>query len=358
MNQNLKIISRRLSRKISTLSFLMSISIIYLHSYNIGLFLNIEQKNLMTYLIIFFEKFISQGVTRIATPSFFIISGFLFFVTFDSTFNTYKKKIKSRFFSTFIPYIIWNTIYYIFFTIPYYIPYLRNFINNYNNNPTFKNFLISIFNHEFNGVFWFLKYLIILFLISPIVYQFLKVKKCAYVFVFTLFSIWLIFSNPLQADFINGLLFFSLGGLLSLHHFDLIEAPVNNDKKEILLLTLLWFLFISLYIFTDAPFWLSISIYIGIYSMWGLIEMFKVFDNVFIHKFSIFSFGIYASHQLILETIKTILIIILGGNIISRFYIFIIAPLITLLIILIMLVCLKKYCIKVYKPLMGFRNKK
>jgi surface polysaccharide O-acyltransferase-like enzyme len=54
---------------------------------------------------------LSDGICRLAVPTFFIISGFLFFINVtDFTWEQYKYKIKRRFRSLVIPYFLWNLI--------------------------------------------------------------------------------------------------------------------------------------------------------------------------------------------------------------------------------------------------------
>lgn len=53
----------------------------------------------------------SHVVTHVAVPTFFLISGFLFFLKVQKwNREIYFRKIKSRFHTLFIPYILWNAI--------------------------------------------------------------------------------------------------------------------------------------------------------------------------------------------------------------------------------------------------------
>lgn len=50
-------------------------------------------------------------VTHIAVPTFFLISGFLFFVNFQEwSWEGYKKKMSSRVKTLLIPYVFWNIV--------------------------------------------------------------------------------------------------------------------------------------------------------------------------------------------------------------------------------------------------------
>ena len=84
------------SQKIKITSFLLMIMVVFLHSYN----LDIKQGS----QLVFFEKdynwliqnFISYGITRIAVPLFFLISGFLFVYSSSFSLEDYKVKVPTR----------------------------------------------------------------------------------------------------------------------------------------------------------------------------------------------------------------------------------------------------------------------
>lgn len=55
------------------------------------------------------EIVLSHVLTHIAVPTFYLISGFLFFLNFKRwSWSGYRKKIKSRVHTLIIPYILWN----------------------------------------------------------------------------------------------------------------------------------------------------------------------------------------------------------------------------------------------------------
>ena len=69
----------------------------------------IVYSNGLTYAIFIFFK---RGICSVAVPTFFFISGYLFFLNVNNfKKEVYLKKLRKRFFSLFIPYICWNLIY-------------------------------------------------------------------------------------------------------------------------------------------------------------------------------------------------------------------------------------------------------
>ena len=54
---------------------------------------------------------LSHVLTHIAVPTFYLISGFLFFINFQKwSWEGYKKKLSSRIKTLLVPYLLWNAI--------------------------------------------------------------------------------------------------------------------------------------------------------------------------------------------------------------------------------------------------------
>lgn len=94
---------------ISILRFPLILMVIYIHIINEDVTpvrLSMDADNL--YHLIY--STISQNFGRTVVPSFFVFSGFLFFMKFKDTFslNIYMVQIENRWKSLFIPYLFWN----------------------------------------------------------------------------------------------------------------------------------------------------------------------------------------------------------------------------------------------------------
>jgi surface polysaccharide O-acyltransferase-like enzyme len=158
-----------LSRKIKILSFIAIILVVLLHAYTVGdndvIMCDISYNSFIQYLF-------SQGVTRIAVPLFFLISGYLFFRNIpNAKFSDFIKKYKSRFHTLFIPFMFWSILSLIFYIllsviINIFIPSLHEFRSDI--------ILIKIFQYIFITPIafqlWFLRDLIVLVIVSPIIY--------------------------------------------------------------------------------------------------------------------------------------------------------------------------------------------
>ena len=159
----------------------------------------------------------SQTLVKMAMPTFFVISGYLFFVNVEQ-FNKeiYWQKIRRRVKTLLIPYIIWNLLMAV----------------------KLKDFNLSIFVEPANMPLWFLRDLMIVSLLTPIIY--IGVRKLNYWIFFLLLpiyftGIWAIQPGPNP----YAICFFTLGAYLSINKINLIEACLKMKKTAYFLSVLL-----------------------------------------------------------------------------------------------------------------------
>lgn len=153
-------LSDKTSKKINVLSFILFIGVMFLHTNNLEIY---EVSTDGFDFLVAVENGLS-GISNSCVPSFFFISGFLFFNNFKI--NMLWAKYKSRIKSIVIPYIIWNTLYYFLFAFILKIPILANIING---NQVVSANVLEYVKFIYNGyyVFWFLRVLIWMFLWTP-----------------------------------------------------------------------------------------------------------------------------------------------------------------------------------------------
>lgn len=159
-----------------------------------------------------FVSFLSSSLTSICVPTFFIISGFLFFLNQNEfSLKTYSDKLYRRFYTLFIPYILWNLISLILQIIK--IKYL-DFPNPglYQNGSiqwikVIEGFYNYVDGYPFAFAFWFIRNLMIFILFSPIAY-FIGCKKLWIGLIF-------IFICCLLNTTLWGFCFYVIGGMLS-----------------------------------------------------------------------------------------------------------------------------------------------
>lgn len=169
----------------------------------------------------FLKLLVSQTLVKVAVPVFFIMSGYLFFANVDKwDVVTYKKKILRRIKTLLLPYLIWNLLMAV---------KLKTFSMNMFWafwNPAGKQ--IDWFGNEqlmtapANMPLWFLRDLMVVSLLTPIIY--ILVRRLGYWLMAVLTVLYL----SGVCAFIPGIsayavFFFTLGAILSIRKMDLVE---------------------------------------------------------------------------------------------------------------------------------------
>lgn len=220
-----------------------------------------------------------------AVPIFFCISGYLFYkgVTEFSR-DLYKKKLYSRLYSLFIPYIVWNIIRFVFEL------------------PT-KGFddIMMIFIAPANGQFWFVRDLIYLSILSPVLFYLIKkVGLCLPVICYFISSLhlstWSIHDGLLTNQ---AILYFSLGSFFSIKGIDINEYFKKISRLSIFLMVS----YISLrfiFYFSELNSFLSIALLIvSIPGLFNLTSLVGGKTQNFLLNLAGTSFFIFASHKII-----------------------------------------------------------
>lgn len=152
---------------------------------------------------------VSQTLVKVAMPTFFVMSGYLFFANVEQ-FNKeiYQQKLWRRIKTLLIPYIIWNLLM----------------------AAKLKMFSLSIFWTPANMPLWFLRDLMIVSLLTPIIY--IGVRKLGYWLFVLLLPIYLTGIWAIQPG-LNpyAICFFTLGAFLSIREMNLIDTCLKLEKS-------------------------------------------------------------------------------------------------------------------------------
>ena len=179
-----------------------------------------------------FRYFISEVVARIAVPAFFFISGFLFFYKTESfDCDTYFQKIKKRSRTLLIPYLFWNlVVVLLFYLTQTFLSGLTSGENLLIKEYTWINWLKAFWDGNkigedmpINYPLWFVRDLMVVIVISPIVY--FCVKRLKIIFVVILGLLW--FSGiwfTIPGLSITALFFFSYGAYYSINKKNFVES--------------------------------------------------------------------------------------------------------------------------------------
>lgn len=333
-------LSDKASKKIDVLSFLLFIGVMLIHTNNLEVY-EIGSEHFD------FLAAVENGFSRISqscVPIFFFISGFLFFRNFriDMLTDKYKSRVKS----VLIPYIIWNSLYYFLFAFLLKIPALARVVNSGQSvSVGISDYLKYIYDGYY--VFWFLRILMWMILWTPVWYFLLKRRKyfLSEIALAALLIIALGYT-PLPGSLVNA--YYILGAYIGINFIDL--ANRSNKKLSIMaVISLPIIVFLSKRY--AGQFLYHCLFFVAI---WLALDLFSYKNDV---KWWIrCTFFYYCAHDMILESIEKV-ILILGGK--SHFMAavdYIMAPILTLLIMIGVIAIMQKWMKPVWRILNGGRS--
>jgi len=121
----------------------------------------------------FVRNFVSQGVARIAVPLFFLMSGYLFFKGFQPSVEAYKAKFQSRARTLVVPFVFWNLLVLAVYAVGQALPPTKAFFAGnvipLNKPVELVCMILGIGRNPIAYQFWFIRDLIILVALTPIV---------------------------------------------------------------------------------------------------------------------------------------------------------------------------------------------
>lgn len=210
--------------------------------------------------------FMCHVISRAAVPTFFLISGYYFFYKIkDFTFDNYKDKLKKRIRTILIPYLLWNAIAIskiVILKIGAWVVKgkpLDNVLSFFEENG-FINLFWSCnewyartnwFGHElieFGPILipmWYLRDLMIFFILTPAIYWCLKRKKK--LFLSVLFLLYISGIRLQIPGFSLSIIYFVIGCSMALNNLNIIKVFYNRRKLfyGIMLLLLPFMIFLD-----------------------------------------------------------------------------------------------------------------
>ncbi len=282
-------------KKKEYVSFVLSILVLFIHSYFAPAVLNDSFISLFNHK---FSFFFSRSITRYAVPMFFMLSGISFFKGYNP--KKYLTKIKSRIYTLVIPYLLWNTVWMLWEIFGSY-----SFIAKFSeaNAPyplTLESILKGILFYQCNIPFWFIFDIIIFSFAAPFLFLIIKNKYIGITSVVCL-SILSLFGIHLPANLFYypmAIVFYLIGAIIGYHFFNYAS---KKSSKPLQIISLVVF---SSYILAKniVPQEIHISNYlietivytIAAFSLWNILDIFieRIKPRAIYRR----SFAIYATH--------------------------------------------------------------
>ena len=373
------------SQVIDWLRFPLAVAVVFIHSFgnpsevDVSLINWSELSSMDLYNLV--RICFSHVLTHIAVPTFFLVSGFLFFYKLKEFNRTvYVQKMKKRFHSLFIPYILWNVVA-ILITVglkigAYFIKGkpLSNIIVYLEEKGWWRMFWdCNVWAEDrlnwlgyncpmsgpINLPLWFLRDLIVITVLTPLVYWF--VKRCRIYGVLFLglayvSGVWF----PISGFTVTTFFFFSIGAYLSVWG--------KNVVEECKRFKIIAYLFAFVLLLVDVAFdgrntFLGNWVY-PFYVIFGVVSAINIAASLIERKkvkvvpiLSNSSFFIYATHTLLILSGSSFIIskIFVGGDVMALMIKYFVTPLLAVGICLGVYVFMKRFFPTLLRVLMGNR---
>lgn len=256
-----------------------------------------------------FLQYLLSGICgKLSVPIFLLISGYLFFRegSYVLTKELWISKLKKRISSLLVPYLLWNFIGYIIYAIKVGFSF-EDFFHSF--------WVIDIPGRSgsspIDGPLWYVRNLMIMVVISPIIAYMIKFTKWYLILIMTI--LWIIQIPPFNKGIGIAFYFFSLGGYLRV--FDYHVENLQRYAKYLILAYPIYVIY-AFFMQSNSTCWdFQVGLILGIGAIFSLSMHFIKYGNgngKFIQILSETSFFIYCLHDLLLQFLKPFFSEILG----------------------------------------------
>ncbi len=210
-------ISKETSARLRSLRLPLAIGIVFAHSSGISVTLAQGKLNLVEadFFGLFFRALLSDGIARSSVPISLLMAGFLLAIGFDSRMSNYLQKLKTKLRTLLIPFLFWNIFVVGLYALAHGVQPLSEFMSG--KNGLIAQYSLSDFFSAVLGIgrapiayqFWFIRDLMILCVLSPLLLH--GLKRWPSILLTLLGALWLSDLWPIAVPSSRAILFFSVG---------------------------------------------------------------------------------------------------------------------------------------------------
>lgn len=303
------------------------------------------------------DNFIHYKVCMVAVPMFFALSAMLFFRNYKV--QDYFPKLKKRFKTLVIPYLSWNTIN-MLFNIVATLLLAQFFVGRTPFEWSFQNVFEGIFHYKYYLPFWFLFELIFFVICTPVIELVTREKYAApFIIAIILFLNLSGYVVPYPLFRVpNSLIYYLVGAYAGRHLLEFFT------KKVSVKLSLIGILLIAAAIasecvcdykffgdFTESVQVLNKLVYV--LGLWWVIDL--IVNKIKIFPFMKNSFMVFALHVNISAIVSKLIYYVLPKYSAFAYVNLLLTLIITLVIIELICMFMKRFCRKLYGVLTGSR---
>lgn len=338
-------------RKKVFVSYLLAVLVFWIHS---SAYLNYGD---MPFSVWFIRIFLQDLITPLAVPMFFVLSGMMFFRNYDPA--TLPEKLKRRVFTLVIPYLCWNILNMGFEFLA--TTFLSRF---FLARPVFvadaANLLEGIFLYKYNSPFWFIFMLIVFAVLSPLCDLLTRNKYVGFASIVVLSFIT---DSKEAIDLvhlcINCMVYYLAGAMIGRYYFDWFVQPSTKRRRIVSAAVMLALIAARYYVMCTGMYVLpALKSFLRIADglcLWALVDAVPQLWEKKVPDFMHNSFFVYALH-INVSAVVTKLIYLVGPK---HWFMapinFLLTTVITLALIELGCIVLKRWMNPVYKLLSGNR---
>lgn len=274
---------------------------------------------------LFLKQFITNGISRVAVPIFFFISGYLASRQWGARGYFYRLDILKRTKTILVPYLMWSLV---LFSI-FWLVQLSDATHKFFNKGLIQDMLpgealSTLYITPIPYQLWFLRDLYVLFLLGPILFA--AVKKTPIIFFILLVPLWLTNINFFLST--EGVLFFSMGLFFGLGKYNF------NLGMSLRSAMIMWIIISASSIYFKLVGFSEWMLLTKLQILWGSMLMLKVADaGVFnnLARYSIYTLPVFFFHEPLLTLVKKLVAVTLPHTPLIDLVIFFAAPVLVIL---------------------------